>query len=212
MKKQLFALLLCLVPASLWAQGPISFGPKVGWNMNRLTTDYTDYIQEMKNGVQGGLFFSIYLDKFYIQPEAYFSLKRGAIETTIGDPTNPLSTVKVTQTINLKTIDIPLLVGYKIIDARVARLRVWGGPVASYLMNKEYVLSIDGLDESDKITRDDFRDANWGIQLGAGLDVLFLTFDVGYEFGLSDFLRISSLHDFDLSNNVFFCSIGWRLF
>jgi hypothetical protein len=212
MKKLLFASILILSPVFLRAQGPISFGPKIGWNMNRLTTDYTDYVREMKNGLQGGLFFSIYLDKFYFQPEAYFSLKRGAIETTIGDPNDPLSTVKVTQTINLKTIDIPILIGYKLIDAKVARLRIWGGPVASYLMNKEYVLSIDGLDQSDRITRDDFRDANWGVQLGAGLDILFLTFDVGYEFGLSDFLQISSLDDFDLSNNLFFCSIGWRLF
>jgi len=39
-----------------------------------------------------------------------------------------------------------------------------------------------------------------------------LTFDVGYDFGLDSFLTIRSLDDFNLRNNLFYCSIGWRIF
>ena len=194
------------------AQGVISFGPKMGWNSNELTTDYTSYIEDMRDGVQGGLFFSIYMDKFYIQPEAYISLRRGNLDATIGDPLNMAETVAFNQSVTVTTIDIPMLLGYKLIDLKLIRFRIWGGPVASYVLNKEYALSINGVDESDRITRDDFKDATWGAQLGAGLDLLFLTLDVGYEFGLENFLTIRSMDDFGFRNKMMFVSLGWRLF
>lgn len=211
MKKGILTLLVLIGSMSLLAQGPISFGPKIGWNTTELTTDYTDYIKDLKSGGQAGLFFSIYLDKFYIQPEAYFSIKRGSLETTF-DPLNGEQSLEVRQAFSLATVDVPLIMGYKLLDLKIARLRVWGGPVASYVLNKSYVLEIDGFDESDKITRDDFRDATWGLQIGAGLDLLMLTFDIGYEFGLEDFARIDQLDDLNFRNNLFYCSIGWRLF
>jgi len=212
MKKLTFLLLFLLVTVYSFGQGPISFGPKVGWNTNRLTTDYHDYLNDLKAGAQGGVFFSIYLNKFYIQPEVYFSLKRGKLDTTIGDPLDPNALLDISQSFSLTTVDIPMLLGYKILDLKLARLRVWGGPVASYVLNKKYNLTIDGLDQSNRITKDDFKDATWGVKIGAGVDVLMFTFDVGYEFPLDDFLTISSLNDFNLRNNLFYCSIGWRLF
>jgi len=50
------------------------------------------------------------------------------------------------------------------------------------------------------------------VQFGAGLDLLMLTFDVGYDFGLDNFLTIRNLNDLSLKNNVFFCSLGWRIY
>jgi hypothetical protein len=79
-------------------------------------------------------------------------------------------------------------------------------------LNKEYTLSINGSNQSNRISRDDFKGATWSGQIGAGLDVLMLTFDFGYEFGLDSFLTISTLDDFNLRNNLFYCSLGWRLF
>ena len=196
----------------IMAQGPISFGPKIGFNATELTTDYNQYIRDMKSGGQAGLFFSIYLDKFYLQPELYLSLKRGSFDTEIGDPLNGGISVDVRQEFSLTTVDIPLLLGYKLLDLKLARLRIWGGPVASYLLNRDYVLTVDGIDQSERISLNDFRDATWGVQFGAGLDLLMLTLDVGYEFGLEDFARIGSFDDLNLRNNLFFCSLGWRLF
>ncbi len=211
-RKLAIMLLLLSGAGSIMAQGPISFGPKIGFNSTELTTDYNQYIRDMKGGGQAGLFFSIYLDKFYVQPELYLSLKRGSFDTTIGDPLNGGISVDVSQEFSLTTIDIPLLLGYKLLDLKLARLRIWGGPVASYVLNKDYILTIDGINKSERISLDDFRDATWGMQFGAGLDLLMLTLDVGYEFGLEDFAQIGSFNDLNLRNNLFFCSVGWRLF
>jgi hypothetical protein len=213
MKKIIFVFVLSILPFAIFAQGLISFGPKIGWNSERLTTDYTQYVRDIKSGFQGGVFFSLYLNKLYIQPEAYFSIKRGALQATI-NPLDPQSKLEVRQSVKLQSVDIPLLLGFKVIDLKLIRFRIWGGPVVSYLINKEYTLSNtnNGNDLSNRITRDDFKNATWSGQVGAGLDVLMLTFDIGYEFGLNSFLTIQSLDDFNLRNNLFYCSIGWRIF
>jgi hypothetical protein len=204
--------MLGLLPMGIFAQGFVSFGPKVGWNTDKLTTDYSQYMKDLKSGFQGGLFLSVYIKKFYVQPEAYFSLKRGALQTTIGNPFDPATTLSISQTISLKTIDVPVLVGYKFLDLKLVRFRIWGGPVASYILNKDFVFAINGTNKSDRITRDDFKDAIWSAQVGAGVDVLMLTFDIGYEFGLDSFLTIHSLDNFNFRNNMFYCSLGWRIF
>jgi len=143
MKKIILAVILSILPLTIFAQGLISFGPKVGWNSNRLTTDYTQYINDGKSGLQGGLFFSLYINKFYIQPEAYFSIKRGALQTSY-DPLHP--SVNISQSVNLQSIDFPLLLGFKLFDLKLIRFRIWGGPVASFMLSKEYTLSMDGID------------------------------------------------------------------
>ncbi len=204
--------MLCLLPAGLYSQGFISFGPKIGWNSDKLSTQYSDYVKDLRSGFQAGLFLGLKIKKVYIQPEVYFSVKRGALQTSFWDPFNPGTKISVSQTVSLKTIDVPMLLGFKILDLKVARLRIWGGPVASYMLNKEYTLTINGENRSDRITEADFKTAVWSGQVGAGLDLLMLTFDVGYDFGFRNFATLSNLYDLDLSNNVFFCSIGWRIF
>lgn len=212
MKKYIVICLLSFLPLLGMAQGPISFGPKIGWNSTKISTNYKDYLQEMNNGVQGGLFFSLYMNKLYIQPEAYFSLKRGRVGASVEDLTNQLTFSNLSQSFSITTVDVPLLLGYKLLDMKLVRLRIWGGPVASYVLNKTYTLELDGFDETDRISKNDFKDAVWGAQFGAGLDVLFLTFDIGYEFGLEEFLNISSMEDLGFTNNMFFVSMGWRIF
>jgi hypothetical protein len=212
MKKLILIAGLILLTVAMPAQNLISFGPKVGWNSNRLSKDYKDYLQDMKSGFQAGLFFSLNLDKFYVQPEGYFSIKRGIFESSIDDPFNPTGSLNVSQTVTLQTVDVPLLLGFKVLDLKLARLRIWGGPVASYVLDKQYTLSIDGIDQSDRISGDDFKDATWSVQFGAGLDLLMLTLDVGYDLGLDNFMTIRSLDDLSLKNNVFFCSLGWRIY
>ena len=212
MKQLLSICLILIIPSGLLAQGPISFGPKIGWNSNKLTTDYTAYIEDMRDGAHGGIFFSLYMNRVYLQPEAYFSLRRGELDATLDDPMGSNTKVNISQEVTLTTIDIPILLGFKLIDLKLIRFRIWGGPVASYMLNKKYRLNINGENESSRINRSDFKDATWAGQVGAGMDLLFLTLDVGYEFGLQDFLTIESMDDFAFRNNMWFISLGWRLF
>jgi len=81
------------------------------------------------------------------------------------------------------------------------------GPSASMVINKTIELDDSWNDEID-LTEDNLRNLNWGMQLGAGVDVLMFAIDLRYEFGLNDF---SKLDNFDLKNNTFTLSVGWKI-
>jgi len=56
---------------------------------------------------------------------------------------------------------------------------------------------------------DDLKNSIWSVQMGAGLDVLFMTLDVRYELGVENMYNGSS--SFDLKNNTFNVSLGIKL-
>lgn len=78
------------------------------------------------------------------------------------------------------------------------------GPVASLALNKD----INSENWDNSITGDDIRSANWGIQAGAGVDLLLFTLDLRYEFGISDYSKDEGL---TLKNNMFTVSLGLKI-
>lgn len=108
------------------------------------------------------------------------------------------------QTINLRTIDVPLLLGVKVADLKLTNIRVFAGPVASLTVNRE--IKVKNWD--DAITKDDIRGANWAIQFGAGVDLLMFTADLRYELGMGDYSKIDT---YSLKNNLVTLSLGWKI-
>ena len=83
-------------------------------------------------------------------------------------------------------------------------------------MNKKFDITFDGVDqETDDDDKDSFKDMNWGLQLGAGVDVLMLTIDLRYELGLSNLYdkpdNAPEGGPGEFKNNVFFISVGWKI-
>jgi len=192
-------------------------GLKAGVNMNSLSSDISDYEQAAKMGFVGGLFFRIG-DKVHVQPEGYFSLRRGEIKAGLSklDPADPSKSVDVTQEMTLSTLDVPILIGYKILDPPAMNIRLQAGPVVSMVLNKKFDLTFDNGIESEEIhaqaIEEGYKDANWGFQAGAGVDFLFLTVDVRYELGLTKIYdHTDAAYDLgNLKNNAFFVSVGWK--
>jgi hypothetical protein len=91
-----------------------------------------------------------------------------------------------------------------VLDLKAVNVRVMAGPVASFVIDKN--LTAENWDET--INEDDFKNMNWGLQFGAGVDVLFLTLDLRYEIGLND---VSKLETFSLKNNMFTVGLGWMI-
>jgi len=196
----------------IYAYGQLGLGIKGAVTMSNLSTDLQDYENAAKVGFQGGAFVRIG-DKWHLQPEAYFSSKAGKMDFNydLGN-SNPVS---VEQTVTLNTVDVPVLIGYKVIDPPTMNLRLQAGPVASFVMNKKFDFSSsnDQVTEEDAgFSEDDFKDMNWGLQFGAGIDFLFLTLDVRYELGLSNLYNKPDGADIDpkFKNNIFFVSLGWK--
>ena len=110
-------------------------------------------------------------------------------------------------TVKVGSLDVPLLVGIKLIDAKILNIRAMAGPSVNKVINKTIELD-EGWDDDINLTEDNLRDLNWGFQFGAGVDVLMFAVDLRYEIGLNDF---SKLDNFDLKNNTFTLSVGWKI-
>ena len=196
MKKLTILIVLAAFTFAGRAQGFFDLGPKIGMNTSKISTHMADYTPETINSYQFGAFARINLGRLYIQPEAYSNSKQGKV-VSISDL--GLSTVN---SFNLKTVDVPVLLGFKIIDQKALNLRILAGPTFSFLTDK----SVKG-----QLTEDNLKNSFFGWQYGVGVDFLFLTLDVRKE-SFSNNLYHTPNFDFDTKNGTFVISLGMKLF
>lgn len=179
--------------------GQFSFGPKIGYTTSKLSTDFDDIKESVKHNYQIGAFFR-FGKKLYLQPEAYFATSGGTLEK---------SGAGTKQQVKMKNIGVPVLVGFKLINAKIINLRVMAGPAANFIIDKK--IEFDDLYQ-DPLTAEDLKNIAWGFDVGAGVDVFFLTLDVRYEFGLNNlYIAPTGGDDQKISNNTFIVSLGFKL-
>jgi len=202
MKK--ISLLFVFVLAASFAFAQISLGPKVGYNTSKLTTDVSEINSELSNSFNFGLFLRIG-KKIYVQPEVNWLTSGSVFKTPTGSSLSPIE-----QEVELKTIEIPALVGWRIINFGVGNVRIMAGPSASIVTDK----TVSTKDESgfvNPIQDSDIEDMIWGFNIGAGVDVLMFTLDVRYQMGLNEVIPKVENFDFKSKNNVFAVSLGWKI-
>lgn len=202
MKKQeikatLLVIFLIASGLALKAQGVFSIGPKIGYNSNTLT-DNVDSVQSgIKNSFQIGAFVRIG-SKVYFQPEANYQVSTSNLNKGSGSSFQ-------SQEITVKSLKIPALIGIKLINKGPFNLRILAGPAYTFVIDKKLdPQHMDGLWPIQSV--DDIKNSNWSVQMGGGLDVLFMTLDVRYEFGIDNIYTGSN--NFEMKNNVFNVSLG----
>ncbi len=206
MKKNILLLSFILLASNVFSQ--FSFGPKVGYSSAKLSLDRSDINSELKNNFQFGVFFRIGT-KIYIQPEINW-VKQGSIFKT------PEESVfdAFEQEVKLSTIQVPFMIGAKVIDLKMFNLRVFGGPTASYIIKA----TIDNnlVEGIEPISEADLEDLIWSFQVGAGFDILNLTFDIRYNFGINDVLKTVQIDggpvEFGSKKSGFNVTVGFKLF
>jgi len=201
MKKLLLVAAICLFSSALFAQlaSPISIGVHGGLVSTKVDTDLSGFKEKSENGMMLGAFARINLNKWYIQPELNYVNRKSTISssaTLFGQELN------ADMDIERKSIDIPMLLGYKLVKLPLFKLRTFAGPVASFSIDdnlKDFIT--DGADDF----KPEMKNAVWNAKVGAGIDVWKLTLDVDYEFGLTD---VSS--EFLKKNKMFNVTLGFR--
>lgn len=219
MKKLFCIAVLSLFSMGAFAQLPVNLGLKLGWNSSKistsnLSTNLSDYSPTNNNGYLIGAFGRLNIKSFFIQPEVYFAVKKGA--TSVGFSGEGEQPFKVTQDIDLKTFDIPMLLGYRVLDLKLLSMQVFTGPVMS-INTEGSSISISSIGELPEGALSGLKDpsgVNWAYQLGLGFDIALFTIDARYEWGLSniDTGSIAAIKDisFDQKSNMFTLSVGWR--
>jgi hypothetical protein len=200
MKKLLFFSIIVLMTTAVFAQ--FTIGPKVGFTMSKLNVSGTvqDFTQEAKAGWQIGAF-ARFGKKLYLQPELMFTTSGGILYTE-GDELK----TKVT----LNNIQVPVMLGFKLINLKIVNVRIMGGPAISFVTNTE--ISSDQHIENP-LAGEDIKSANWSAQLGFGVDVLMFALDVRYEWGLSNIYDPPAGDPSgDMKSNLWNVSLGWKIF
>lgn len=217
MKK--LAVLLIAIITSTTMFGQFHFGPQIGYSASSLTMNTDDITSNLKSNFMFGAFVRLG-NKIYIQPEVNWMTQGSVFKIpVIGLGGIDLSPVE--QDIKLNTINIPVSLGWQIIDLKVVNIRLFGGVNANIITNK----TIDTTDPDNgiedgfvtPITDADISDLVWQYHVGVGVDVLMFALDVKYvgAFGepiVSDIMYDGATHTVGSKSSTFLVTLGWKIF
>lgn len=213
MKKQLFIFLTILLMGKLNdSQAQFTLGIRGGVNFSQLKTDSQQSVGvnirqslDTKTGYVGGVFARIGT-KIFIQPEIIFSAKGGSINVL---PQN--GSTAQTVAIEYTNLDVPLLLGFKF-----GPLRLNAGPVASFRISDKGL--DDELKKYSSNVGESFKNASYGYQAGAGVDIGSFCLDLRYEGSLSDISsgdfrdNLMNKINFSQKSNLWQVTLGLKLF
>ena len=168
---------------------PIHIGIKGGSNYSELPVS-ENLNSEHAFGYFGGVMARFDYKRFYIQNEILYSEKSSKIEKT-----------NLTESKNAKwkSIEIPLVIGYKVVDFEALNVRVFGGGVYSFVLDENFS-SLSQLKDSYK----KFDKSNIGYQVGAGVEFWKFTVDFIYQGGLNNVSK-----NFSSKPNSFNVGVGY---
>lgn len=223
MKKILASVLFIALCFSLSAQ-TFNFGIKGGINSQKIiggenTGGYTfsDLRADSKAGYHVGVFARMGGKRLYLQPECLYSVKKssyGMNWAIDGIQELTYSSQTFDQTFDLKSIQVPLLLGLKLINLKVVSLRVFTGPAMSVILKDSQIkLSDSGSPVVDPTLYDPkyFKNNVWDWQAGGGLDIGNLVLDVRYEWGLTNITETNPQKiSFNNKGNTFTFSVGFK--
>jgi hypothetical protein len=166
MKKYFLSFCLLMVTVPAWCQFVIN--PQVGVNFsNPPTVSQQGVSAKGKAGLMAGLNFRIGGNVF-VSPGVYWTLLNGHLtQEGITD---------VESDLQLNSVNVPLLLGFNVVNQPGFNFRLVGGP-AAYLV---YNIHENNLG----LSRADIKNI-YAIRLGAGLDIVNYTLDFSYDLGLN---------------------------
>ncbi len=187
--------------------GEVHFGPQIGFAASTLKLNKSEIEESLKSNFVFGVFLRIG-EKIYVQPEVNW-LTQGSVfkYPSFGD----LSPVE--QEVDLKTIQIPVSLGWRVLNLKIVNLRVFAGVTANYVTDVK--IDTKNGDPEEYLQPDDFSNMIWQYQAGVGVDVLMFALDVKYMGGLNDMFKNDITYDgtsLSTKSNIFLVTLGWKIF
>lgn len=206
--KKLLLTLFCLSGLQV-ALAQVQFNPKIGASFLKLSgstanfkntteTVETDFSADL--GIMAGADVRIG-HEFLFTPGIFFA-RNTTITKFKGDSLytgNELEDNLIRSSLKLRT-----MVGYKIINQKNLKLLANVGP--SY----DFILSVDNSDDKIDFEENDFNGGSFNLDASVGLDIWFLTAEVGYSYGLTEaFSKDSDFQlEFDSKFNTLYITLG----
>ncbi len=195
MKKLFVSLCIVLLTSQLMAQPSFDLGVKAGVNFSKMSFDKKDYNSDAVVKSHMGAFVRFGLGNVFIQPEAYYSGKGGDVTSDISNTVSSF---------DYSTIDVPVLLGFYLLNGEKLDLYALAGPVFSGITTK-------GIDKRDAFDKEFYKSHYFNVQYGLGIDFLFLTLGARFENGLNDVYKQQN-GGFDFKNQNFMVYAGLKIF
>jgi len=220
MRKLIFTAVLLLSVTLGYAQ--FNFGVKAGYtsslslsNLGSVTNgsyNLNSVQGEMWNNFHGGIFARVGFGKIYFQPELLYAIGKKNYQLT---PKDAITGVTVDKFVTISTVDVPLLLGYKLLDFKVVNLRAFAGP--KLRLNAGSPLAFENLSAIGGASADKLeatvKAAQVGLEAGVGVDVLMFTLDARYNLiGDMYTTKINSLSLSNMPVSNFVISLGYKFF
>ncbi|ASK31319.1 hypothetical protein CEY12_14940 [Chryseobacterium sp. T16E-39] len=189
------SLLLCItcsVETNAQQTPVIHIGVKAGTNFTKTSSESSDLKGKYGLGYQAGVMARVDFNRLYLQGEAVFNKRKTSYDLKDGSSSQ----------LKWNSIDVPVVVGYKIVNSSDFNFRIFAGGVYSYAFNDNISTSkalLAGFKKFDK--------SNIGITGGIGVDYKNFTVDLRYETGLTSISK-----EFKSRPHSFSLGIGYFLF
>lgn len=181
------------------AQIPINFGLCGGASYSIYSDDLDSLTQQGQAGWQGGVFARVKIKKWYIAADALVSSKPGKYSSKGGQTEGEISLIGM---------DVPVMVGYKIVKTKIFNLRAFVGPAMHFSFYDNIKTTYNG----QKIETDNDLKFNSGAQYsgiaGIGIDLAMITFDVRF---INSFSNWSNSSEANFSPQMVQGTIGFKI-
>lgn len=158
MKKLFLMLICCMMAVGAMAQKPIDVGFHLGYANSSNSFETKDFMSSIKdNGFSAGAFLRYNVKKFYVQPSVDYLFTK---TKTSGSDVD----------VKMNYIQVPVMLGYTLFDAKLFSVRLFAGPEVDFLAKS-------GAKNLNTVT--------WSAKAGAGIDIGGITVDLNYRFALS---------------------------
>jgi hypothetical protein len=201
-------LLLLTLSLFLYTQSnaQLKFNPQIGLTVQKLSNDK---LKTTSGGstttsdidFEGRIGFMIGADarigrRFYFQPGVFY-LKNTTVSTSKGDT---LGNIDFENKIYRSSFKLKALAGYDLVHKDGFKLRVNAGPTYDFITN------ID--DSEDVINEDNFNNGSFNIDAAVGVDIWFLTAELGYSYGLTNAYDNNDTFSLDSKYSTIYFSVG----
>jgi len=207
MKKLILSISVVLITSMSYGQ--FHFGPQIGYTGSNLSMNYDSIKNGLRNNFLIGAFVRIG-NKIYVQPEVNWLTQGSVFKYPTFNNVSPIE-----QTVKLSTIQVPVNVGWRIINLKVVNIRIFAGIAANFVVNKKITTSGDESNYPETLpTKDDFKNTLWQWDAGAGVDILMFALDVKYVGGLNNIFNDFQFNNNTLTSksNLFVVTLGWKIF
>jgi hypothetical protein len=169
----------------------LHFGIKGGANFTKTSTE-SSLEGKYGFGYQAGAMARVDIGRLYVQGETLLNKRKTSYEA------KDKGSAKLTW----NSVDVPVVIGYKLIKTDDFNVRAFAGGVYSFAFNNKLSVS-----ESFQEGYNKFDKSNIGITGGIGIDYKNFTVDLRYENGLSSLNK-----EFKSKPHSFSLGIGYFLF